>query len=90
MFYRWRYRYAYNTDKDMVQLKFVKLTGEPMGILNWFAVHLTSMNKTNQYISSDNKGYAALRFEQTINGPEIMPGKVRLTYFLVIKYVNRC
>nr|CAH0108394.1 unnamed protein product [Daphnia galeata] len=34
-----------------------------------------SMNKTNQYISSDNKGYAGLLFEGAINGPQVMPGK---------------
>jgi hypothetical protein len=62
----------------MVQLKFVSVAdGEPIGVINWYAVHLTSMNKTNQYISSDNKGYAGLLFEAEINGPDIMPGKVR-------------
>ncbi len=65
----------------MVQLKFVSVAdGEPIGVINWYAVHLTSMNKTNQYISSDNKGYAGLLFETKINGPDIMPGKVR-NYF---------
>lgn len=39
-------RYAYNTDKDMVQLKFVTTDGKPMGVINWYAVHLTSMNNT--------------------------------------------
>ncbi|EFX85915.1 hypothetical protein DAPPUDRAFT_309109 [Daphnia pulex] len=71
-----RAKYTYNTDKDMVQLKFVSVAdGEPIGVINWYAVHLTSMNKTNQYISSDNKGYAGLLFETKINGPDIMPGK---------------
>ena len=27
-------------------------------MVNWYAVHGTSMNNTNQYISGDNKGYA--------------------------------
>ena len=40
-------RYDYNTDKDFVQLKFVSATdNEPIGLLNWYAVHLTSMNNT--------------------------------------------
>ena len=60
----------------MVQLKFVAVNGQPLGVLNWFAVHLTSMNNTNPYISSDNKGYAALRFEAELNGPETLPGRV--------------
>ena len=70
-------RYTYNTDKDMVQLKFVSTGGQPLGVINWYAVHCTSMNNTNSYISSDNKGYAGLLFEGAVNGPEIMPGEVR-------------
>nr|CAH0102723.1 unnamed protein product [Daphnia galeata] len=72
-----RAKYTYNADKDMVQLKFVSTDGQPMGVINWYAVHGTSMNNTNPYISSDNKGYAGLLFEGVINGPEVMPGKVR-------------
>lgn len=69
----------------MVQLKFVSATsGDPIGVINWYAVHCTSMNNTNPYISSDNKGYASLLFEEQMNGFDIMPGKVcHLTlYFL--------
>lgn len=65
----------------MVQLKFVSVDGQPIGVINWYAVHLTSMNKTNQYISSDNKGYAGLLFEGAVNGAENMPGKVRFPIF---------
>jgi len=43
--------------------------------LNWYAVHLTSMNNTNSFISSDNKGYSALLFETEMNGPNVLPGK---------------
>lgn len=60
----------------MVQLKFVSTTGQPIGIINWYAVHCTSMNNTNPFISSDNKGYAGLLFEGFVNGADIMPGKV--------------
>ena len=28
------------------------------GMVNWYAVHGTSMNNTNKFISGDNKGYA--------------------------------
>ncbi|CAG5114790.1 unnamed protein product, partial [Candidula unifasciata] len=34
----------------------------------WFAVHGTSMNNSNQLLSSDNKGYASQLFEQQVNG----------------------
>lgn len=37
-----------NTDKTMLALKFSKHDGELVGVLNWFAVHGTSMNSSNQ------------------------------------------
>lgn len=36
-----------DTDKEMLQLKFTRSNGEPMGLLNWFPVHGTSMNASN-------------------------------------------
>ena len=51
----------------MQTLKFVDHEGKPLGMASWFAVHGTSMNNSNKLISSDNKGYAAMRFEQDIN-----------------------
>ena len=35
-----------------------------MGMINWFAVHGTSLDNKNTLISGDNKGYAAYRFEE--------------------------
>ena len=52
----------------MQLLKFTDLDDKPLGIVNWFPVHLVSMNNTNKLISSDNKGYAAIKFEQDFNG----------------------
>ncbi|KER28637.1 hypothetical protein T265_13542 [Opisthorchis viverrini] len=63
-----RKRYQSNVDTEMVLLKFVNSSGHPVGMLNWFAVHATSMNMTNTLISSDNKGLAALMFEERLNG----------------------
>lgn len=37
-----------DTDKSLVQLKFTADSGNDMGVLNWFSVHGTSMNGTNQ------------------------------------------
>ena len=45
-------------------------------MVNWFAVHPTSMNNTNSLTSGDNKGYASQLFEEVMN-PGSMPGKVR-------------
>jgi len=56
---------------------FDAISGDPMGIINWFAVHPTSMNNTNKLISGDNKGYASQLFEKHINGKEVRPGKVK-------------
>ena len=69
----------------MIQLKFVGLDGTALGILNWYAVHLTSMNNTNSYISSDNKGYSALLFETEMNGPNVLPGKVTARTLAILK-----
>lgn len=51
----------------MLLLKFVSNGGRELGMLNWFAVHGTSMNKTNRLVSSDNKGLAELLFERWMN-----------------------
>ena len=61
-------RRAYPTDIDtrMTLVKFV-VDGKPVGILNWHAVHPTSMSFNNKLISSDNKGYAAYALERQLN-----------------------
>lgn len=69
-----RRRYKYDTDKTMEILKFVSRTDEPIGLLDWFAVHPTSMNNTNRLISGDNKGYAEYCFEKMMN-PNSLPGE---------------
>ncbi|XP_017484039.1 PREDICTED: neutral ceramidase-like [Rhagoletis zephyria] len=63
-----RAKYKHDTDKTMQTLRFVDSSGKPLGMASWFAVHGTSMNNTNKLISGDNKGYAALRFEEDYNG----------------------
>jgi neutral ceramidase len=64
---RIKYKDMGDTDKNMVLLRFENENGMPVAMLNWFAVHGTSMNNTNQYISGDNKGFAAYMFEYTMN-----------------------
>jgi neutral ceramidase len=54
-----------NVDKTLVQLRFMdKKNTQVMGAFNWFAVHATSMNNTNRFISSDNVGYASILLEK--------------------------
>merc|ERR1719259_1124921 len=62
-----RAKYSGNTDKEMVQLNFYNERGDPLGVLNWFAVHPTSMNNTNHLISADNKGAASIMFEKAVD-----------------------
>lgn len=62
-----RKQYKYNVDKEMTLLKFVDKDGNDIGMINWFPVHCTSMNSSNTLISSDNKGYAELLFEQAMD-----------------------
>lgn len=51
-----------------------------MGVINWFAVHATSMNNTNTLVSSDNVGYASIMFEKKMNGDKLL-GKVSVSFF---------
>jgi neutral ceramidase len=63
-----------NTDKFITVLKFVTESGNEIGMLNWYAVHGTSMTNTNRLISGDNKGYASYLFEKMKNPPGTLPG----------------
>ena len=62
------YRYEHDTDHTIYQLNILHaLTQEPLGVINWFAVHPTSMNNTNHLISGDNKGLASQLLERHVN-----------------------
>lgn len=64
-----RSRYRYNVDKEITQLKFVRVSDDkPIGTINWFAVHANTMNSTNCLVSSDNLGYASVLLETHFNG----------------------
>ena len=66
-----------DTDKTMTLLKFLADDADatPLGMVNWFSVHGTSMNNTNQLVSGDNKGYASYLFEQAHNPEGTLPGE---------------
>lgn len=70
-----QYKEHGDTDKTMLQIMLESLDAEPVGLLNWFAVHGTSMNGTNQLISGDNKGYASYLMEKHYNGNNTFPGQ---------------
>eukprot|EP00698_Gefionella_okellyi_P004791 TRINITY_DN14435_c0_g1_i1.p1 TRINITY_DN14435_c0_g1~~TRINITY_DN14435_c0_g1_i1.p1 ORF type:complete len:704 (-),score=137.13 TRINITY_DN14435_c0_g1_i1:1064-3175(-) len=63
-----------NTDKDMVVIRLEDATSTELGMVSWFAVHCTSMNNTNQFISGDNKGFASYLVEREKNGNLTLPG----------------
>ncbi|SHF41240.1 neutral/alkaline ceramidase [Streptoalloteichus hindustanus] len=46
----------------------VDRAGRPVGMINWFATHNTSMTVRNTLISGDNKGYAAYHWEREVAG----------------------
>lgn len=50
------------TNRWMTLLKLQRDDGTPVGMMNWFSVHGTSIGQTYKLLSSDNKGYAARRF----------------------------
>ena len=62
-----RAQYSADTDKNMLLLRMIGDDGSDIGVLNWFAVHGTSMNNTNTLVSGDNKGYASYLLERDIN-----------------------
>ena len=70
-----RYQFEGDTDKNMLLLKFIsKEENKDRGMLNWYAVHGTSMNNTNLLVSGDNKGYASYLAEKHFNGESTLPG----------------
>ncbi|MBN2652747.1 MAG: neutral/alkaline non-lysosomal ceramidase N-terminal domain-containing protein [Spirochaetales bacterium] len=62
---KWQHHYL-TTDKEMYMLKFFTTEDKPLGLINWYAVHPTSMSAANRYISGDSKGVAANMFERAM------------------------
>jgi neutral ceramidase len=54
----------FDTNKTMTQLEFYANSGEPVGLLNFFAVHATTLSNSNKMLSSDNKGIASILFDR--------------------------
>jgi neutral ceramidase len=50
--------------------------GRPVGAVNFFATHGTSMTNRNTLISSDNKGYAAYHWERLVEGSDYLGGQL--------------
>ena len=70
--------YDDNVDKEFTQLVILSADDDtPIGVVNWFAVHGVSMLNTNDLISSDNKGWASVMFEKSMNPESSLVGEVR-------------
>lgn len=65
----------------MTQLRFVDAKNRPIGAINWFAIHPTSMNNSNCLITTDNVGYASLMLEKQFN-PDHLAGRVNADFRL--------
>lgn len=59
--------YEHDTDKDFTQLAFFDQAGKSRALINWYAVHGTSLYENNTLVSGDNKGYAAWATEDYYN-----------------------
>lgn len=46
--------------------------GTPVGAINWFPTHNTSMSGDNRLVSADNKGYAAYHWEREVEGVDYL------------------
>ena len=66
-----RNSYEHSVDKTMTMLKFQSAgDGKNLGVLTWFPVHGTSMLGNNTLVTGDNKGVAAILFEQAVRDSE--------------------
>lgn len=52
----------------------IERDGHPVGAINFFPTHGTSMTNRNTLISSDNKGYAAYHWERLVKGADYLDG----------------
>jgi neutral ceramidase len=67
-----RSRFREDVDRTMTQIRFVNSANQLMGAFSWLAVHSTSMNNTNQLVSSDNFGYASIQLEAEYNPKDLV------------------
>lgn len=74
----------------MVQLKIISADSDarPLGSIQWFAVHPTSMNNTNRLVSSDNVGFASVLWETKMNN-NTFPGKVSNYHNYILSILSK-
>jgi neutral ceramidase len=67
--------YAQPSDPEMIQIKAVSKSGQPLASFNWFAVHGVSLPLSNKFVSGDNKGLAAYAFEKKMGATYLKDGE---------------
>lgn len=58
-------------DRDMVVLRVDGADGTPIGLVDWFPLHGTSVHSDNTLVHPDNKGAAALATERALGGDAV-------------------
>jgi neutral ceramidase len=59
----------------LTTLMRIERDGQPVGAINFFATHGTSMTNQNTLISGDNKGYAAFHWERLVESADYLVGQ---------------
>ena len=60
--------YDENVDENMTLLRFDSVSGNPIGSINWYGVHGTSLGINNSRIHGNNKGWASYEMEKQMGG----------------------
>lgn len=62
--------------------------GKTRAILNWFALHATSLTNQNTLVSSDNKGYAEYLLEKVDHGVDLNAGSESASFIAAFANSN--
>lgn len=67
--------FPHRVDETKTLLRIDSASGAPIGMVDWFGVHPTSVGAINRLITSDNKGLAAWWFQKEMarRNPEAAP-----------------
>ncbi|KAL7596656.1 hypothetical protein Lser_V15G28551 [Lactuca serriola] len=84
-----RAKYKYDVDKEMTLLKFVDDQWGPVGAFNWFATHGTSMSRTNELISGDNKETSARLMKDWFDQKSVSENPRRVSNIVQVSQTNR-
>lgn len=55
-------------NREMFLLRLEDELGNPLGAIDWFSVHATSVHSEYKLVTSDNKGFAAAAMEKALGG----------------------